>query len=175
MEKENKTVSIFLAGPPCAGKSSTGQVLASMLGLPFYDLDKLIEKIASLSIPEIFNKLGEQEFRKLESDALLSLLKTRKTMILALGGGCLLKERNLIEIKKKGIIVTLTASDEILLERCKLQIGYRPLITTDKAFIELLKRRKEHYNSLPNNIDTSYTSPEQTALKITNLGSGSNT
>ena len=169
MKKENETVSIFLAGPPCSGKSSTGQVLACTLELPFYDLDKLIEKITALSIPEIFDKLGEQEFRRLESEVLHSLLKTRKTMILALGGGCLLKENNLIEINEKGMTVTLTASDAILLERCRLQIGYRPLTMTDKAFIELLKRRKEHYDSLPNHFDTSYATPEQTAQQITNL------
>lgn len=170
MEKENKNVSIFLAGPPCSGKSSTGQVLSSMLGLPFYDLDKLIEKIAALSIPEIFDQLGEQEFRRLESEVLHSLFKTGEKMIAALGGGCLLKESNLLSVSENGIIVTLTASDEILLERCKLQIGYRPLAATDKAFIELLKRRKEHYDSLPNHIDTSYTTPEQTAFEIVNLG-----
>ena len=174
MKKENETVSIFLAGPPCSGKSSTGQILASMLGLSFYDLDKLIEKIAALSIPEIFNQLGEQEFRRLESEVLHSLLKTRKTMILALGGGCLLKESNLLAVSEKGIIVTLTASDEILLERCKLQIGYRPLTLTDSAFIELLKSRKEHYDSLTNQIDTTYTTPEQTALEIANLVAGPN-
>jgi shikimate kinase len=166
MKKDNETVSIFLAGPPCAGKSSTGQAIASMLDIPFYDLDKLIEKITALSIPDIFNQLGEQEFRRLESEVLHSLLKTRETMILALGGGCLLKESNIIEIKEKGIIVTLTAPDEVLLERCKLQIGYRPLIMTDKTFIELLKTRKEHYDSLPNHFETSYNTPEQTALEI---------
>ena len=165
--------SIFIAGPPCSGKSATGKFLALRLGLPFHDLDAFIEKTALMSITDIFSRFNEIEFRRLESESLNSLLSTPERIVLALGGGCLVEKSNLIAVMKKGIIITLTASDDILLERRRFQKGNRPLATNDKAFIELLKKRREHYNSLPNRIDTSEITPAETILEIINiLGSG---
>ncbi|NOQ21681.1 MAG: AAA family ATPase [Candidatus Aegiribacteria sp.] len=164
---------IFIAGPPCSGKSTTGKLLALKLGLPFHDLDTLIEEAAAMSIPCIFSRLGEEEFRRLESDTLDSLLSTDERIVLALGGGCLLENSNLPAVRNKGILITLTASNDVLLKRKKIQKGNRPLAMNDKAFIELLKKRNEHYNSLPNRIDTSGITPEEAVLEIiTILGSG---
>ena len=171
MNSINKNGFIFIAGPPCSGKSSTGKLLALKLNLPFRDLDTQIEQAASLSIPCIFNAFGEDEFRRLESEALFSILSTDERIILALGGGCLLNENNLLAVIKKGIIITLTASYDALVKRNNLQNDNRPLAMNDKAFIELLKKRKSHYDSLPNRIDTSNITPEQTVLEITKQGS----
>lgn len=157
---------VFLAGPPCSGKTATGHILASMLEYTFYDLDSLIEKKSSSSIPDIFSQSGEEGFRKLESDQLHSLISSKHRFVLALGGGCLLSESNLQAVRQNGIIVTLTASTEVLIERFILQKGNRPLAVTEEAFIELLKKRKEHYGLLPNIIDTSELTPEQTALEV---------
>jgi len=166
MKKEK----IFIAGPPCSGKSTTGQILASRLGLPFHDLDNLIEKASSLKISEIFNFFGEKEFRRLESEALYSQLLSPGRFVLALGGGCLIDKSNFLAINRSGIIVTLTASDEILLNRFRQQQKKnRPLAMSGIALKELLRKRKEHYNSLPNRINTSNISPEQTALEIIKL------
>ncbi|MCD4700385.1 MAG: shikimate kinase AroK [Candidatus Aegiribacteria sp.] len=166
---------IFIAGPPCSSKSTTGKLLALKLDLPFHDLDTRIEEAASMSIPFIFNRFGEEGFRRLESEALDSLLSTGTRIILALGGGCLLTESNLFDVRKKGIIITLTASNDVLLKRRRLQKGNRPLVMSDRAFVELLKKRNEHYDSLPNQIDTSLITPEETVLEIMLvLGAGPN-
>ncbi len=158
--------SIFIAGPPCSGKSTTGKLLALKLGLPFRDLDTIIEETASMSIPDIFNQFEENEFRRLESEALSSLLSTDDPIVLALGGGCLLENSNLTAVRKKGIVITLTASDDVLLKRRFSENGNRPLAKNDMAFIELLENRREHYNSLPNRIDTSDITPAETVLEI---------
>ncbi len=162
MNSFNKNGMIFIAGPPCSGKSTTGKLLAMKLDLPFHDLDTRIEETASMSIPNIFRRLGEKEFRRLESESLDSLLSADERIILALGGGCLLIDSNLSAVKKKGIIITLTATNDVLLKRRRLQKGSRPLAMNDRKFIELLNSRDEHYHSLPNKIDTSLITPEET-------------
>ena len=169
MNSLNINGSIFIAGPPCSGKSTTGKLLALKLDLPFRDLDTIIEVTASKSIPDIFSQFREEGFRRLESEALTSLLSTPERVVVALGGGCLLENSNLISVRKKGILITLTASDDELLKRRIAQKGNRPLAEDDTAFIELLKNRREHYNSLPNRIDTSDITPAETVLRIISI------
>ena len=167
--------SIFVTGPPCSGKSTTGKLLALKLNLPFRDLDTIIAASASMSIPDIFSHFKEEGFRRLESEALTSLLSTPERVVVALGGGCLLENGNLIAVRKKGILITLAASDDELLKRRIAQKRNRPLAEDDTAFIELLENRREHYNSLPNRIDTSDITPAETVLEIMLvLGAGPN-
>ncbi len=129
-----------------------------------------------MTISCIFSSFDEEEFRRLESEALNSLLSTDERFVLALGGGCLLDNSNLLAVRNNGIIITLTASEDILQKRIGIQNGNRPLATNGTAFIELLKARNEHYNSLPNRIDTSGITPEETVIKIISIltGAGSN-
>jgi len=175
MNNLNINGSIFVTGPPCSGKSTTGKLLALKLDLPFRDLDTIIEETASMSIPDIFNQFNEEGFRRLESEALTSLLSTPESVVVALGGGCLLENSNLISVRNKGILITLTASDDELLKRRITQKGNRPLAEDDTAFIELLENRREHYNALPNRIDTSDITPAETVLEIMLvLGAGPN-
>lgn len=167
MKKHNiQTASIFIAGPPCSGKSSTGNILASMLELPFYDLDTVIESFAGMRISEIFRTAGEERFRESESECLERLLKKNERMILALGGGCLLQEINILSVKERGILFTLTASAETLQRRREQQNGKRPLAFDENALLNLLTVRKQHYDSLPNRIDTTHLTPMEVATRI---------
>lgn len=168
-----QSVSVFIAGPPFSGKSSTGSILASMLELPFFDLDTAIESFAGMRISEIFRTAGEERFRELESDCLKRLLKKNDRMILALGGGCLLQESNLLSIKERGIIFTLTASAETLQKRREQQNGKRPLAFNEASLLKLLSVRKQHYDSLPNRIDTTHLTPVEVATRIAVLNSDS--
>jgi shikimate kinase len=170
MKKYNsQSTSIFIAGPPCSGKSEAGRILASMLELPFYDLDTVIESFAGMWISEIFRTAGEDRFRELESDCLERLLKKNERMILALGGGCLLQETNLLSVKERGILFTLAASTETLQRRRENQNGKRPLAFDDNALLRLLSVRKKHYDSLPNRIDTTHLTPVEIASRIAAL------
>ena len=167
-----QSVSIFIAGPPCSGKSSAGNILASMLELPFYDLDTVIESSAGMRIYEIFRTAGEERFRELESDCLEQLIKKNERMILALGGGCLLQETNFLSVKDSGIIFTLTASAETLQRRREQQNGKRPLAFDKTALLRLLSARKQHYDSLPNQIDTTHLTSLEVATRIAALMTG---
>lgn len=157
---------VFLAGPPCSGKSAAGSRLAEMLDVPFFDLDEMIGAMASMSVPEIFHRLGEPGFRELESRALKFAVDEGSVFVMALGGGCLLSRENLRTVRKRGTLVTLTASMDVLLERRRRQAGSRPLAMTEEAFRELMLSRREHYGSLRSPIDTTDLSPEMTAERI---------
>lgn len=163
METLELTGPVFLAGPPCSGKSAAGSRLAEMLEVPFFDLDEMIVAMACMSVPEIFHRLGEEGFRELESRALEYAVNEGSVFVMALGGGCLLREENLRTVLERGTLVTLSAEMEVLLERRRLQAGSRPLAMTDEAFRELMLSRKEHYGSLRSPIDTTDLSPEKTA------------
>src|ERR1700761_7892679 len=82
--KLNRTVA--LVGMMGAGKTSVGKRLAARLAVPFRDADHEIEAAASLTVPEIFEKFGEAEFRALERRVIARLLG-EEPHVLATGGG----------------------------------------------------------------------------------------
>lgn len=84
--------SVVLVGPPGAGKSSVGRVLARELGVAFRDTDDDIEKTTGLTISEIFIDQGEDAFRSLETTAVSRAL-TSHDGVLSLGGGAIIRTR----------------------------------------------------------------------------------
>lgn len=83
---------VVLVGPPGAGKSTVGVLLASRLGVPFADSDRLVEDRTGQSISDIFTGDGEPAFRALEEEAVAEALRSHPG-VLALGGGAVLSER----------------------------------------------------------------------------------
>ena len=100
--------SIFLYGPPGAGKSTLGQTLAGELNLNFTDLDIEIARLARMSIPEIFASEGESGFRQREKEMLFRLLNGHGHLI-ALGGGAFLDPENREKVEAAGQVLCLTA------------------------------------------------------------------
>lgn len=86
-------MSIILIGFMGAGKSTIGKHLSTKMGLPFIDLDEEIVKKYNKSIPEIFEKYGEQYFREIEHKILKDLIK--RNIIIATGGGIVENPNNL--------------------------------------------------------------------------------
>ena len=89
----NQMENIALIGMPGCGKSTIGRLLARETGMRFVDADAQIEALAGKSIPEIFARDGEEEFRRLETQVLADLGK-QSGLILSTGGGCVTRERN---------------------------------------------------------------------------------
>lgn len=81
-----------VVGPPGAGKTTVGELLAARLGVPFRDVDDDIVRLAGKPIGDIFTTDGEPAFRALEEDAVATAL-TEHPGVLALGGGAVLSER----------------------------------------------------------------------------------
>ncbi|AHH96110.1 shikimate kinase [Kutzneria albida] len=78
-----------VVGPPGAGKTTVGELLAAELGLPFRDVDADIVRTVGKPISDIFTQDGEQEFRRIEEQAVLAALAEHDG-VLALGGGAVL-------------------------------------------------------------------------------------
>jgi shikimate kinase len=84
----------------------------------FVDLDAAIERASGNSVAELFENRGEKAFRRLESAALRKMAK-KKGLVVALGGGALLDERNVLLVKKTGVLVRLTCSRRELVRRLR--------------------------------------------------------
>ena len=120
------TRSIVLVGMMGAGKSSVGKRLAQRLGLQFFDADTEIERAAGMSIPEIFEKRGEAEFRQGEQRVIARLLSEGPT-VLATGGGAFMSEATRQQIAEHGVSIWLKAEFDVLMRRVRKRSN-RPLL-----------------------------------------------
>ncbi len=120
--------SVVLVGMMAAGKTAVGKALAARLGVPFLDSDAEIEKAANMTIAEIFERDGEDFFRRRETEVIDRLLGTH-CGILSTGGGAFLAERNRRLMSEKGITVWLDADLDLLWSRVKGK-NARPLLRT---------------------------------------------
>jgi shikimate kinase len=155
---------IFLAGFMGAGKTAAGRALASLLGYSFLDLDALIEERAGKSVREIFTQLGEQEFRRLESEAIRSLGEL-KLAVVALGGGAYQSEPNRAALRTLGATVWLDCPFEVCLERIKGGTS-RPLVAGDGDLRELFDGRRAAYSAADYIVETGSLSLEKVAAQI---------
>lgn len=109
---------IYLIGFMGAGKSSVSRAMTEISGLDEVDMDAAIVSREGMTIPEIFEKKGEEYFRKAETEVLKELAG-RQGVIVSCGGGTILKEENRKLMKKSGEVVFLSASPETIYERVK--------------------------------------------------------
>ena len=127
--------SIVLVGMMGAGKSSIGRRLAARLGLRFIDADHEIERAAGMSIPDIFAKHGEPEFRKGEARVIARLLDNGP-QVLATSGGAMMDQQTRDLIHIKGVSVWLKADLDVLMKRTKRR-NDRPLAEKIKDLLPL--------------------------------------
>ncbi len=161
--EENHPV-VALIGLRGAGKTTIGKRLARALKRPFYELDRLIEDEAGLSLGEIFALHGETYYRRLEREVLLRFLSSGKPAVLATGGG-LVADRDTYETLKRGALtVWLRATPEEHLERVAAQGDRRPMVDRTDPLAELrvlLREREPLYAEASATVDTSTRSPEE--------------
>ena len=121
---------IYLIGMPGSGKSTLGKQLASALDLPFFDLDKEIEKREGRAIPEIFAQSGEEHFRLVESAILREFAGNVDSFVLATGGGAPCFFENMEVLNASGITVYLKVTISTLIHRLRHSKD-RPLLNSD--------------------------------------------
>lgn len=107
------TQNLVLIGMPGCGKTTVGRALAERLGRPFADADEELCAAAGMSVPEIFAALGEEGFRRLETQTLERLGK-RSGWVIATGGGCVTREENYPLLHQNGLIIWLTRDTDRL-------------------------------------------------------------
>lgn len=167
MKRFTGSKNIVLIGFMGTGKTEVGKELAERLGYGFIDTDELIEKKSGISISEIFDRYGEPYFRDIESEVIKDVSRKDKVVI-STGGGAVIREENRENLKRKGILVCLTASPEIIHERTR-SYDNRPLLKIDdpyKRIKELLKEREPYYSQADITIDTSDIETSEVVNKI---------
>jgi len=122
----NKAENIYLIGLMGAGKTTIGRQLAKALQLPFYDSDKAIEEQTGVDIPTIFEYEGEEGFRLREQNMIEELTQI-DGIVLATGGGAILKESNRQALNNNGYVVYLQCTVDKILQRTKRDTQ-RPLL-----------------------------------------------
>jgi shikimate kinase len=156
---------VVLIGFMGAGKSVVGQALARAMRYTLWDTDAIVERDAGRTIAEIWEADGEEAFRDLEHEAVISAAKGDRRVI-ACGGGAILQLRNYDVLKRSGTVVYLRAPAATLRERVKAGAG-RPLLKDPRAFDELLAQRLPAYESAADVvIDTFGRPPEDIASEI---------
>jgi len=141
-----QTRNYILIGPMGAGKSTIGRLLAKELALPFKDSDKEIEERTGASIPLIFDVEGEAGFRDREQ-AVIAELCGQQGLVLATGGGAVLRAENRQAMRQGAVVIYLHASVEHQLARTARDRN-RPLLQTEnpkQRLHELLACREPLY------------------------------
>lgn len=136
-----------------SGKSTVGPILANTLGYEFLDIDKLVEQQSDKPIVQLFETVGEQGFRGIESEALRKVAGL-DGYVVSLGGGTIANEENFRLIQQSGVIVYLHLPSEEILQRVKTKhdrpmlkdLHGNPLPPNEIATrIEQLLRRREQF------------------------------
>ncbi len=134
---------LYLIGIMGCGKTTVGKKAAKILGSPFFDLDREVEKKEGLLIREIFEKNGESAFRALESKVLADLSHQREAVI-STGGGIILMQKNVDQMKATGTIIWIRRPVEDIIRRVNTNV--RPLIKDNpKKLFEIYAEREPLY------------------------------
>ena len=156
-----KTENIVLSGMPASGKSTVGKLLAERMEREFFDLDEEIVRVAGRTIPEIFATDGESAFRNLETRVLREILANKKNIVLATGGGAILKDENIDLLHRNGKIYFIDRPLEAL-----MPTSDRPLASSVEAIKKRYEERYTRYCSTADcHVDGDGT-PEEVAERI---------
>ena len=168
---------VVLIGPPGAGKSTIGRVVADRLGVAALDTDDAVQQVSGSSIGDLFFDHGEAYFRTLERDAVATALREH-TGILSLGGGSVIDSQTQADLRElcadRVVFLDVTIGD------AAGRVGFdqsRPLLNVNPraSWTALMKVRRPIYAALAAvTVDTSRRTPDEIADEvITALGLGS--
>jgi shikimate kinase len=159
---------LFLVGPMGAGKTTVGRRLASLMGREFIDIDQEIERRAGADIPWIFDVEGESGFRDREQ-AVLADLAERSSVVLATGGGAVLREANRRVMAAAGAVVYLHATVREQVKRTRRD-SRRPLLAggnREQVLSDLMTIRDPLYREVADIVvDAGGNAPGQMAEQI---------
>jgi shikimate kinase len=150
-----------------SGKSSVGRLVANLLRFRFVDTDELIETRAGMTVPEIFAKHGEQDFRDRENQ-ITRELENERNLVIATGGGLVLNPDNMASLKTHCLVVCLWAPPETIWDRVKSQT-HRPLLQTPDPparIRELITARAPSYRQADVLLHSGFRPPREVAAQV---------
>ena len=143
----NPTQNLILIGPMGSGKSAVGRALARELHRDFFDSDDVIEERTGVDIPYIFEKEGEEGFRLREAKV-IDELTNMDGIVLATGGGAVVRDENRSCLGARGFVVYLKTSVDQQLKRTN-RGRERPLLSQ-------VDDRRERLDTLMRNREPLY-------------------
>lgn len=168
------TGNIYLTGFMGVGKSTVGGRLSRRIGWNHVDTDRLITEKSGRSHTSLFDDLGEERFRDVESGIIQEICQGYTQTIVSLGGGAILRDQNRSLILGSGTLIYLAATPEKLNER--LQPSYeRPLLKgldeqgRIQKISQLLQEREKVYSEANFRIDTDLMSMEDIVRRVVGL------
>lgn len=135
--------SIVFVGLMGAGKTAIGRKVATMLSLPFIDSDQEIESVSRMTVPELFERYGETEFRALEQRVILRVLENGP-QVLSTGGGAFMNAQTREAVAAHGVSVWLKAELDLLMDRVSKKQN-RPLLKSADPRAVLERLMSERY------------------------------
>ena len=161
---------IILVGFMGSGKTTIAFELSHRLGMKYISTDDLIEKREKRTINEIFTKKGEDYFRGAEALAVRDAC-SMENVILALGGGAVIRDENWESIRASGVAICLTADENIIMERTK-KYKHRPLLNTEdpkQKIRNLIAKRANFYAKADHCVNTGKLTVKQAVEKIAGI------
>lgn len=154
---------IFLVGMMGSGKSTLAKMISKVLSIPYLDMDEKIEARENKTIKEIFEKNGESYFRDLESSLLKSLVKQPDSVVVATGGGIVLRPDNR-ELLKKETTIYLKVSPQELKKR--VSPNNRPLLSNNIDNIFSIYNERINLYEMFESVDITYLNEWEAVAKI---------
>lgn len=162
---------IVLIGFMGTGKTTVGRLLAQRTGRTFVDLDEEIERSAGLPVSAIFAQYGEAFFRDQERQ-IIKQLSDRNDRVIATGGGAVLCEENVSNLRQCGLVIALQCQPDIIAKRIAGDPAVRPLVKQENSLqiiTGLLQERRSRYEAANFTIDTSWITASEVVGKLENL------
>ncbi len=159
---------LVLIGFMGTGKTTVGRLCARTLGFRFRDSDALVERWCGKSVSRIFEEHGEPFFRDQEAAAIRTLCR-RTEQVIATGGGAVLRGENVGNLRSRGIVILLEASEEEILKRVSRHDS-RPLVAGEDPagrIRELLATREPLYRAVADaSVCSEGLPPAETAARV---------
>ena len=163
-------MNIVLIGYRGTGKSMISKVLADILHCRRYSLDEEITRQTGKSIPEIVKQEGWESFREIERGVVEKVSSEVRSSIIDCGGGVVVDERNVMDLRRSGKVVLLISSFEKIIQRISRDLSRPPLepaLSFEEEQRKVLAERDSKYRAAADCIfETTHLEPRQTALKI---------
>lgn len=160
---------ITLTGLRGAGKSTIGPIAAQALGLPYRELDDIIQERTGLAVPEIFELHGEGYYRQAERESLEALIQEGDPVLISVSGGIVDDPDSFRLLCQNTLTVWLKATPELHMKRVQSQGDNRPMRNRPNAMVELrqlLASRDPLYRQADIVIDTTNRSPSRCAVDL---------
>jgi XRE family aerobic/anaerobic benzoate catabolism transcriptional regulator len=166
---------IALLGLRGAGKSTVGRRAAQALGMPFVELDAVVEQRAGTSLRELFELHGAQYFRETERAALREVLARGEPVVLATSGGIVTDHETYELLRRETITIWLKARPEDHWERVVAQGDARPMANRSDAMDDLrklLRARGPLYERAQHVVDTSTIAVDRAVKAVVRAAAG---